>query len=239
MNNLCTLLDNLSRNDITAQPLDNLSSLIASVVRDDLGGASKSLITNWVHDNGAYIDFFFALRPDWLVGTPDDKQVKMRISIDKSDKSWYAYLVMDCEDGEIESWGEREFNRDELGGCCRPVKYMLDAIRGQYEKKLCEENAKASTRLISAATVAKRLGPHVDAIKKICKETGVKLFSDCSLDGTSCLYVVPDCMDTVTDCMGTVGTDFGDNEISLGRFPFIDLGAEKFDPNYDRFVALE
>lgn len=227
MNNLCTLMDNLSRNDITAQPLDNLSSLIASVVRDDLGGASESLITNWVHDNGGYIDFFFALRPDWLVGTHDDKQVKMRISIDKSDKSWYAYLVMDCEDGEIESWGEREFNRDELGGCCRPVTYMLDVVHGQYEKKLWEENAKASTRLISAATVAERLSPHVDAIKKICKENGVKLFSD----GTSCLYVVPDCMDTV-------GTVSDDDEISLGRFPFIDLGVKKFDPNYDRFVAV-
>ena len=109
MNNLCTLLNNLTKNNIIkAQKLDDLSNLIATVVRDDLGCDSKSLITNWVDDNGDYIDFSFALRPDWLVNTPDDKQVKMRISIDTSDQSWYAYMIMDCEDGEIEDWGEKD-----------------------------------------------------------------------------------------------------------------------------------
>ena len=87
MNNLCTLLNNLTKNNIIkAQKLEDLSNLIATVVRDDLGSDSKSLITNWVDGDGDYIDFYFALRPDWLVGTPDDKQVKMRISIDTCDQ---------------------------------------------------------------------------------------------------------------------------------------------------------
>ena len=99
MNTLCTLLNSLttnivateirgerctlfSKNSIAPQKLEDLSNLIATVVRDDLGTDSKSLITNWADNNGEYLDFSFALRPDWLVGTPDDKQVKMCISMD-------------------------------------------------------------------------------------------------------------------------------------------------------------
>lgn len=80
MNNLCTLLDSLSKNPITDQQLDDIGNLIATVVRDDLGRDSKSLITNWADSNDDYIDFYFALRPDWLVGTPDGKQVKSMLA---------------------------------------------------------------------------------------------------------------------------------------------------------------
>lgn len=140
MNNLCTLLNNLTKNNIIkAQKLEDLSNLIATVVRDDLGSDSKSLITNWVDGDGDYIDFYFALRPDWLVGTPDDKQVKMRISIDTCDQSWYAYLIMDCEDGEIESWGEKEFKSAELEEYSMTVKSMLAEIHRQYAQKLVAE----------------------------------------------------------------------------------------------------
>ena len=142
MNNLCTLLDSISKNPITDQQLDDIGNLIATVVMDDLGTDSKSLITNWAENNEDYIDFSFALRPDWLVGTPDDKQVKMRISIDTCDQSWYAYLIMDCEDGEIEDWGEKEFKSAELEEYSMPVKTMLEVIHGQYDKKLHAENAK-------------------------------------------------------------------------------------------------
>ena len=70
MNNLCTLLNNLSKSNIIAeQNLDDIGNLIATVVRDDLGTDSKSLITNWAYNDSYYIDFYFALRPDWLVGT--------------------------------------------------------------------------------------------------------------------------------------------------------------------------
>ena len=142
MNNLCTLLNNLSKNPITDQQLDDIGNLIATVVREDLGRDSKSLITNWAENNDDYIDFYFALRPDWLDSTPDDKQVKMCISIDTCDQSWYAYLIMDCEDGEIEDWGEKEFKSAELEEYSMPVKAMLEVIHGQYDKKLHAENAK-------------------------------------------------------------------------------------------------
>lgn len=232
MNNLCTLLNKLSKSTIIAQQLEDLSNLIAIVVRDDLGRDFMYLITNWVENNGDYIDFFFALRPDWLVGTPDDKQVKMRISIDTSDQSWYAYLIMDCEDGEIEAWGEKEFNRAELEEYAMPVKSMLEVIHGQYDKKLHEENAKGMVCLEKAAQVAKQLAPQVDKINKICKENGVKLYVDRSLDGTNCIYVVPDCIGT---------EDFIDekDEITTDNIPYIDLNARSFDSNYDHFTKIK
>lgn len=229
MNNLCTLLNNLAKNNtIKLENRDDLSNLIATVVRDDLGRDSKSLITNWVDDNGDYIDFSFALRPDWLVGTPDDKQVKMRISIDTSDQSWYAYLIMDCEDGEIESWGEKEFKSAELEEYSMPVKSMLEVIHGQYDKKLQAENAKSDADLDRATQVAKKLQKHVNAIKKLCKENNLKLYSDHSLDGTSCLYLVPDNMHCLTD-------DNSGEVIDLEKIPYLDFDAMGFDPNYDFF----
>lgn len=228
MNNLCTLLNKLSKSTIIAQQLDDLSNLIALVVRDDLGCDSKSLITNWVDNNGDYIDFSFALRPDWLVGTPDDKQVKMRISIDTCDQSWYAYLIMDCENGEIEDWGEKEFKSAELEEYSMPVKAMLEVIHGQYDKKLHDENAKSDTDLAKAAQVAKKLQKHVDAIKKLCKENNLKIYSDHSLDGTSCLYLVPDNMHCLTD-------DENGEVIDLEKIPYLDFDAMGFDPNYDFF----
>ena len=232
MNNLCTLLNNLSKNAIIAQQLDDLCNLVTAVVRDDLGNDSKTLITSWVQNNDSYIDFFFALRPDWLVGTPDDKQVKMRISIDTCDKSWYAYLVMDCQDGEIEAWGEKEFNRSELEEYSMPVKSMLETIHLQYDKKLHEENAKGNELLNEAVKVANLLAPHVDKIKQICKENGMKLFVDRSLDGMNSIYVVPDCVDT-DDSIDE------QDEIKIANIPYIDLNARGFDTNYDHFTKIK
>ena len=238
MNNLCTLLNNLSKNTITAQQLDDLGNLVATVVRDDLGRDSKSLITNWVENNGEYIDFSFALRPDWLVGTPDDKQVKMRISIDPCDQSWYAYLVMDCEDGEIEAWGEKEFKRAELEEYSMPVKSMLEAIHLQYDKKLHEENAKGMVCLEKAAQVAKQLVPQVEKINKICKENGMKLYVDHSLDGTNSIFVVPDCICTDDVVPEGIGIDEKD-EITTDNIPYIDLNVMGFDSNYDHFMKIK
>lgn len=229
MNNLCTLLNNLTKNNIIkSQKLEDLSNLIATVVRDDLGSDAKSLITNWVENNGGYLDFYFALRPDWLVGTPDDKQVKMRLTIDLDEQSWYAYLLIDCEDGEIEDWGEKEFSRAELEEYSMPIKSMLEVIHGQYDKKLQEENAKSDADLDRATQVAKQLQKHVNAIKKLCKENNLKLYSDHSLDGTSCLYLVPDNMHCLTD-------DTNGEVIDLEKIPYLDFDAMGFDPNYDFF----
>ena len=232
MNKLCTLLDSISKNPITDQQLDDIGNLIATVVRDDLGRDSKSLITNWADNDVDYIDFYFALRPDWLVGTPDDKQVKMCISIDTCDQSWYAHLVMDCEDGEIEAWGEKEFNRAELEEYSMPVKSMLEVIHGQYDKKLHEENAKDMVCLEKAAQVAKQLAPQVEKINKICKENGMKLYVDRNLDGTNCIYVVP-------DCIGTEDFIVEKDEITTDNIPYIDLNAMGFDSNYDHFFKIK
>jgi len=233
MNNLCTLLTNLAKNNtIKLENLDDLSNLIATVVRDDLGRDSKSLITNWVDNNGDYIDFSFALRPDWLVGTLDDKQVKMRISIDTCDQSWYAYMVMDCVDGEIEAWGEKEFNRAELEEYSMPVKSMLEVIHEQYDKKFQEENAKSDADLDKATQVAKQLQKHVDAIKKLCKENKLNIYSDHSIDGTSCLYLVPDGMRCLDD-------DNSGETIDLEKIPYLDFDACGFDPNYDFFHRVK
>jgi hypothetical protein len=232
MNTLCTLLDSLSKNPIANQQLDDIGNLIATVVRADLGRDSESLIANWAENNDDYIDFSFALRPEWLVGTPDDKQVKMRISIDTCDQSWYAYLVMDCKDGEIESWGEKEFNRSELEEYSMPVKSMLEVIHGQYDKKLHEENTKTETLLVNARKTTTLLDPHVEAIKTICKENRVNLFADSSLGGTGRLYVVPDCIEA-TDKVDE------NSEITLDRFPYINLDTVKFDQNYDFFTKIK
>ncbi len=233
MNNLCTLLNNLTKNNIiAAQNLEDLSNLIATVVRDDLGRDFMYLITNWVDNNGDYIDFSFALRPDWLVGTPDDKQVKMRISIDTCDQSWYAYLVMDCENGEIEEWGEKEFKSVELEEYSMPVKSMLEVIHGQYDKKLHEENAKGMVWLEKAVQVVKQLAPQVEKINKICKENGMNLYVDRSLDGTNSIYVVPDCIGT-DDCITEK------DEITTDNIPYIDLNVRSFDSNYDHFTKIK
>ena len=233
MNNLCTLLNNLTKNNIvTAQKLDDLSNLIATVVRDDLGTDSKFLITNWVQNNDSYLDFFFALRPDWLVGTPDDKQVKMRLTIDTCDQSWYAYLIMDCEDGEIEDWGEHEFRSAELEEYSMPVKSMLEVIHGQYDKKFHEEKAKGMVWLEKAVQVAKQLAPQVEKINKICKENGMNLYVDRSLDGTNCIYVVP-------DCISTEHLVSEKDEITTDIIPYIDLNARGFDSNYDYFTKIK
>jgi hypothetical protein len=249
MNNLCTLLNSLtaniiseevrggrctlfSKNGIAPQKLEDLSNLIDTVVREDLGTDSKSLITNWAENNDEYLDFSFALRPDWLVGTPDDKQVKMRISIDLGEGSWYAHMIMDCEDGEIEEWGEKEFKSAELEEYSMPVKSMLEVIHEQYDKKLHEENAKSDADLAKAAQVAKKLAPQVAKINKICKENGMKLYVDCNLDGTNCIFVVPDCIGT---------EDFIDekDEITTDNIPYIDLNMRGFDSNYDHFMKIK
>jgi hypothetical protein len=252
MNNLCTLLNSLtaniiseevrggrctlfSKNNIAPQKLEDLSNLIATVVRDDLGTDSKSLITNWAENNDEYLDFSFALRPDWLVGTPDDKQVKMRISIDLGEGSWYAHMIMDCEDGEIEAWGEKEFKSAELEEYSMPVKSMLEVIHGQYDKKFQEENAKSDADLDKATQVAKQLQKHVDAIKKLCKENKLNIYSDHSIDGTSCLYLVPDGM----RCLDDDDDDNSGETIDLEKIPYLDFDACGFDPNYDFFHKVK
>ena len=228
MNSLCTLLNKISKSTIIAQQLDDIGNLIAIVIRDDLGRDSKSLITNWSENNGEYLDFSFALRPDWLVGTPDDKQVTMRISIDTSDQSWYAYLVMDCEDGECESYGEKEFTRAELEEYSMPVKSMLEVIHGQYINKLREDANQKDKDLKVAEKVAKRIKTHLDAINKICKENNIQIYTDGALDSCHSHFLVPDSIEPVEEVR--------DDEIPLDQFPSFDFDGKWFDSSYEAFV---
>jgi hypothetical protein len=109
---------------------------------------------------------------------------------------------------------------------------MLEVIHEQYDKKLHEENAKSDADLAKAAQVAKKLAPQVAKINKICKENGMKLYVDCNLDGTNCIFVVPDCIGT---------EDFIDekDEITTDNIPYIDLNMRGFDSNYDHFMKIK
>ena len=230
MNNICTLLNNLSKNNtIMAQDLDDLECLISSVVKVELGDDSFILKESWVENNSPYIDFSFALKPGWLIDTPDDKQVKMRLSIDISDQSWYAYMVMDCENGECESWGEKEFNRGELETYGKPIQYMLTEIRQLYKKRLNEENAQVDNALKKALDVSKTLlEPHILEIRKICKEHGLTLYADHNIESSNCFRVVPDSIEP-----GEL--EEGQEEIPEDNIPYIDFGALSFDSSYDFF----
>ena len=227
MSNFTTFFNNMAKMDLEHQDLDALSNLAQLVVKDDLGSDSKSLITAWAEKNDIYYDFSFALRPDYLVGTPDDKQVKMRVTFNDGD--WYAYMVMDCENGECESWGEKEFKREELEDKAMPVKFMLEEIRKQYNAKLEQENARTDDDIKIAVKAKKKMIKHIEAINAIAKEMGVKLYVDRNLDGADCIYVVPD-----TFTMEESDQD----EVALDIIPDIDLEVHGFDSNYDHFTRI-
>lgn len=229
MNNFCTFFRNLSTSGrIAKKDLKDISNLAKAVVKDDLGDYAKFLVCHWHEDNDPWIDFNFALRPDWVVGTPDDKQIKMCVTIDLSDNSWYVDMIVDCQDGECEDWGEKEFMPEELESCTECVRHMLIEIHKQYEQKLQEENAKSDADLDRATQVAKQLQQHVDAIKKICKENNINIYADNSFDGESLLYLVPGSMHCLTD-------DENGEVIDLEKIPYLDFDAIGFDPNCDFF----
>lgn len=227
MSNFTTFFNNMAKVDLGHQDLDAICNLAQLVVKDDLGRDSIDLITAWTQKNDIYNDLYFAIRPVWLIDTPDDKQVKMRVTFD--DGSWYVHMVMDCENGECESWGEKEFNSAELEEQSMPVKFMLEEIHKQYEKRREQENARVAEDIRVAANAKEKMLEHVEAIKQIAKDIGVKLYVDHSLDGTNCLYVVPN----------TLTMEESDqNEVDLDTIPYIDMDASGFNPNYDHFTRI-
>jgi hypothetical protein len=241
MNNFSTLFKNLAKldeteiNALSSDDLDRICNLAQNVALSDLGKDSNILITSWVNDNRPfYFDYFFALKPDWLHDTKDDKQVKLCVSIDLETRGkWYAHMVMDCEDGEIEEFGEKDFTPDELDEQDFPFHYMLSKIKEIYDRKVKEEPAKCSVELNRAKSIAEELlTPHVDAIKKICKERNIALFVDHSLDGTNCIRVVPNVMEAWDN-------EDGKTEIPLDDIPFIDLDLCSFNSDYDSFHRVK
>lgn len=232
MNQLSTIASLVARMDPMAKQatkgaeLDNILETVKLAIKAEPG---IDLTAAWAENNSTYLDFRFAFAPGWAI---DGHEVKMSLSVSTEEQSWYVNMVVDCEDGEIEAWGHLDMNQQELEPLSCPVSHMLEVIHGQYEEKLREENAKDDTLLGTAANVAKLLEPHVEAIKKICKDNGMTLFADCSLDGTTCMYVVPDCVDA-SDRVPE------GKEITTDRIPYIDLNAVKFDPNYDHFTKTK
>ena len=240
MNLLSTLFKNLSKLDETEikalsdDDLDRICNLAQNVAKLDLGKDADILITAWVNDNRPeYLDYFFALRPEWLQNTKDDKQVKLCVSIDLGLRKWYAHMVMDCENGEIEEYGEMDFSSDELDEQSFPFHYMLSKIKEIYDRKVKEVPAKCSVELNRAKNIAEELlAPHVDAIKQICKERNLALFVDHSLDGTNCIRVVPNVMEAWDN-------EDGKTEIPLDDIPYIDLDLCSFNSDYDSFHRVK
>lgn len=240
MNNFSTLFKNLSKLDetelkaLSTADLDRICNLAQNVAMSDLGKDANILITSWVNDNlPKYLDYFFALKPEWLQDTKDDKQVKLCVSIDIELRKWYARMVMDCENGEIEEYGEKDFSSDELAEQSFPFQYMLSKIKEIYDRKAKEETAKCSVELNRARSIAKELlAPHVDAIKQICKERNLALFVDHSLDGTNCIHVVPNVMEAWDN-------KDENTEIPLDDIPCIDLDICSFNSDYDSFHRVK
>jgi hypothetical protein len=240
MNNFSTLFKNLAKLDETEiktlsdDDLDRICNLAQTVAKLDLGKDSNILITAWVNDNRPeYLDYFFAFKPDWLQDTKDDKQVKLCVSIDLGLRKWYAHMVMDCENGEIEEYGDMDFTSDELDEQSFPFQYMLSKIKEIYDRKAKEVPAKCSVELNRAKSIAEELlAPHVDAIKQICKERNIALFVDHSLDGTNCIRVVPNVMEAWDN-------EDRKTEIPLDDIPYIDLDLCSFNSDYDSFHRVK
>ncbi len=240
MNNFSTLFQNLAKLDkteikaLSADDLDRICNLAQSVAMSDLGKDANTLITSWVNDNRPeYLDYFFALKPEWLQDTKDDKQVKLCVSIDIGLRKWYAHMVMDCENGEIEEFGSKDFSSDELAEQSFPFQYMLSKIKEIYDRKAKEETVKCSVELNRARSIAEELlAPHVDAIKQICKERNIALFVDHSLDGTNCIHVVPNVIEAWDN-------KDENTEIPLDDIPFIDLDICSFNSDYDSFHRVK
>ena len=240
MNLFSTLFKNLAKLDkneikaLTDDDLDRICNLAQNVVKLDLGKDANILITAWVNDNRPeYLDYFFALKPDWLQDTKDDKQVKLCVSIDLGLRKWSAHMVMDCENGEIEEYGEMDFSPDELDEQSFPFQYMLSKIKEIYDRKVKEVPAKCSVELNRAKSIAEELlAPHVDAIKQICKERNIALFVDHSLDGTNCIRVVPNVMEAWDN-------EDRKTEIPLDDIPYIDLDLCSFNSDYDSFHRVK
>lgn len=230
MTNFVTLMDGIaSDKGILSKRFEDLLRLIRLVVNDDLDGTEDSLVGSWVDQDDTCVDFYIALRPAWLVGAPDNRQVKTCVTVDTESRSWSVRMVVDCEDGEIESWGEVNFGRDEVKEYVTPIQEMLDTIRGQYDRKLWEENSKAGKTLVSGAVeVSGRIAKHAEAIRRICKKSGVRLYVDRSLENGPVVRVVPDGLSVASRRDGGAG-------IPAASFPRVDLELLFYNSEHDKF----
>ena len=231
MNNLATLATTLAHMDadykkgLKGVSLEHVCSLARSTVNTSLPNLVK---TAWAENNGTYLDFRMALKPLWC---RDDHELKMSISVSTEDNSWYVAMVVDGKGGELESWGNANFNQAEVESFQFPIAEMVNRIHAQYDDKLRKELAKAEPELKKASEAASLLVPHVEAIKKICKEHGITLYADHGLDSSNCMYVIPQGIQCLADKVI--------DPIDLDIIPYLDFGARGFEPSTDFFYKVK
>ena len=230
MTALTALLDTMAKAAPFSGPnLKHYLRLCRAALKDDLVGP-RTVVSSWVEDNDPYVDFGFALKPDWLKATEDDRQVKLRFTVDTDAHTWYATAIVDCTDGELPEWGEKEFTRDELAAHELSTAHaILSELHGQYVRRSKEARAEADVGLGKAAAAAREIQKLLDRMAGTCKEAGVRLCVDRSIEaGVPLLFVVPDSM---------VQVDAGaDGSIPVEELPHADPGASFVDSGYDAFA---
>jgi hypothetical protein len=226
MTALTTLLDTMAKAaPFSGTNLKHYLQLCLAALKDDLENP-RTIVSAWVEDNDPYLDFTFALKPEWLKATEDDLQVKLRFTVDTDGHTWYATAIVDCIDGELPEWGEKEFTRDELAAHELSTAHaILSELHGQYDRHKKEARAD----LNKAEAAARKIQKHLDEVARICKEAGVHLRVDRTIEaGVPLLYVVPDSMEQV---------DAGsDGSIPVDDLPHADPGASFVDSGYDAFA---
>ena len=230
MTALTTLLDTMAKAaPFNGTNLKHYLRLCRAALKDDLGKPG-TIVSAWVDDNDPYFDFSFALKPEWLKATEDDRQVKLRFTVDADGHTWYATAIIDCTDGELPEWGEKEFPRDELAAHeLSTANAILSELHGQYLRHKKEARAESDGDLKKAETAARKIQKHLDEVARICKESGVHLLVDRAIEaGVPLLFVVPDSLKQVdADSEGSIPVD---------DLPHADPGAAFVDSGYDAFA---
>ena len=212
--------------------LDNLGNLVQGVVTGEQPNLKDVVVTSWAENNGIYLDFSLALKPEWVI---KDHEVKMTLSVATDCEDWYVSMVVDCADGEIESWGCKCFSQEQIATMAWPVGSMLGEIRKQYMDMLEKERAKEIPGEIMAgvSAAAVEISIHVDEIKKICREKGVKLWIDRNIDGMPTALVLPDTA-TISDNKDDFVRVYDEEKL-----PEIGFGFGTYDSGIDYFGELK
>ena len=201
---------------------DELTQLFkTALVQEHLRGTT--IHTVWAENNGTYLDFRAGLVPDWVIY---GHEVKFSLSVSTEDNSWYLAAVVDCPDGEIESWGSTTAEKNVVQEWVNPVNAILEEIKVTYLNKKQHLLAEEDPDLVKATEVADQLRPLVEQIKTICANNNMTLWFDRAIDGGTDLMVLPE---------DTIWPDAPNELVSYDydKIPTVDLEIQGFDSNYD------
>ena len=219
MNKLSSIANLIARMDPGAKKgtqradLDNYLMLVKAVIDDEIKTEAA-----YADNNATYFDFTFSVRPDWLM---EGHEVKVNLAVSTEEPDWYVLMVVDCPDGELETWGNLTLARPDLEPVSCPVQYMLDRIHDMYNRKREESSGKYMDQLNMAKI---DLEPLADKIRELCKAHKVKLWFDSNIEGGNGLMVIPD--DAYADESG--------EKVDTDNVPYLDMGIVGFDSNYDQ-----